>query len=183
MVRLVGRKARQRRAFLLRLDCSDFRLPPGTRQVEDGILLRNDSAGPGDSVIHRDYLWRGADAPPVAQTDSPWYTSPDGRFSVRVAGGSLAVASKGGGDAREFRARTEADRSAIADLGFGWVKFVGAHSLVFLSDETYVLDLETLKLRTLCLRKGSTFHESTTDGSRALFVTDDAQHGLLATVR
>lgn len=149
------------------------------RWQDQGLLLSKGPSALLGGSGRKDFRWQGGNDTPVELAASPTFTPRGGRVTVSVTDGVLWVAPKAGAAAKRFAGRTRADSDAILDLADGRLDFVGSRWLVLRSDETYVLDLETLKLRPLCLRKGVSFRESSPDGSRLLFVADDARHGFV----
>lgn len=149
------------------------------RWQDQGLLLSKGPSALLGGSGRKDFRWQGGNDTPVELAASPTFTPRGGRVTVSVTDGVLWVAPKAGAAAKRFAGKTRADSDAILDLADGRLDFVGSRWLVLRSDETYVLDLETLKLRPLCLRKGVSFRESSPDGSRLLFVADDARHGFV----
>ncbi len=124
---------------------------------DDGPVASHDV----DGALHR---------PDAGRLEAPYWRSPDGRHRVTRAEASRLhiqdLVADGG--ARDFNAELPSQRSALADLTTGGVRWVGPRGLLLEADSETVLDLASLEVR-----------DVTPAGYAVVCSSPDGQHALL----
>jgi dipeptidyl aminopeptidase/acylaminoacyl peptidase len=125
--------------------------------------------------VHDLYTWTPGSDPPKRASTPPPILSPDGRYAVSIDGDTLRVRDTTSPDAeRTFRATQPDDKLALENLEVP-PTFLGPHGLLFAAEETFVLNLATLKLQRAFPRDDLSENSVSPDGRRMVLENRDEE--------